>query len=301
MLGGMDAFAPPPETSRRHWTPAAVGLGDDAPVRVARHVHDRGTSRHDHDFWEIVLMVSGRAYHETDVGVAPLEPRSAAMIPPGTFHAYTGCESLDIINCAILPSVFRRELAFAAEAGPVARLLHAMSHRLRPTEPWVEALPVEPFTRCLDVLGPVATVRTKPQIRRPLELIGRLLVVLDVLADTRESRHSADEPPPPVVRRAASLLEGAPDAPWKVAELAAEVNIAPAYLSRLFTASLGVPPMTYLGQIRTERAAALLRRTDDTVGQIARAVGYGSPEHFSRLFRRAFGVRPTTYRARHRS
>lgn len=86
-----------------------------------------------------------------------------------------------------------------------------------------------------------------------------------------------------------------------MADLAAEVNAAPAYLSRLFTASLGVAPMAYLGRIRIERAAALLRRTDDTVGQIARAVGYGSPEHFSRLFRRAFGAKPTIYRARHRA
>jgi AraC family L-rhamnose operon transcriptional activator RhaR len=296
----MDTWQPPPKTSRRHWTPAEAGLTEERPVVVTRYVHECGTVRHDNDFWEIVLVVSGRAEHETDTGVAPLAPGSAVLITPRRFHAYAQCRSLDIRNCAILPSAFERQLAFAVEEGPICRLLHPVWRRPRPSKPRVVVLSEESLTRCLDVIRPVVTRRQTPYHHRPLEMLGRMLVVLYVLAEAWESQHPRTDPPPPVVRRAVSLLEAAPERPWQMEALAAEVNTAPAYLSRLFTGSLGVSPMAYLGRVRMERAAALLRRTDDLVAGIAHAVGYGSPEHFSRLFRRAFGVNPGVYRVRHR-
>lgn len=45
-----------------------------------------------------------------------------------------------------------------------------------------------------------------------------------------------------------------------------------------------------------ERAARLLRETEDSIAQIARSVGYGSQSRFTAAFKEYFGVSPTEYR-----
>ncbi len=65
---------------------------------------------------------------------------------------------------------------------------------------------------------------------------------------------------------------------------------------RLFKESTGATPVSYLRGIRLRRAQYLLAFTDDTVGTIARAVGYDDPNYFIRIFRRSTGLTPARYR-----
>ncbi|MEU3852231.1 AraC family transcriptional regulator [Streptomyces sp. NPDC029554] len=101
----------------------------------------------------------------------------------------------------------------------------------------------------------------------------------------------------PVVGAALRSLHAAPARPWTVADLAAEVGVSRAALARRFTALVGEPPMAYLAGWRIALAADLLRRTDHTVGTIARKVGYANAFALSVAFKRLRGTRPSDYRA----
>ncbi|MBP5166766.1 MAG: helix-turn-helix transcriptional regulator, partial [Oscillospiraceae bacterium] len=54
------------------------------------------------------------------------------------------------------------------------------------------------------------------------------------------------------------------------------------------------------GKRRMERAAALLRETDESVGEIAAEIGYSNAGRFSELFKREYGDTPLQYRMRQR-
>jgi AraC-like DNA-binding protein len=82
-----------------------------------------------------------------------------------------------------------------------------------------------------------------------------------------------------------------------VASLAAEAGVSRATLARRFTDLVGEPPMSHLAGWRTCLAADLLRETDDTVGAIARKVGYADAFALSVAFKRVHGIRPTEHRA----
>jgi AraC-like DNA-binding protein len=82
-----------------------------------------------------------------------------------------------------------------------------------------------------------------------------------------------------------------------LAELATAARVAPTYLCKLTSRTIGFGPLAALRLIRIDRAATLLRRTSMPVGRIAQETGFESSYHFSRVFAAATGFSPTTYRS----
>lgn len=100
-----------------------------------------------------------------------------------------------------------------------------------------------------------------------------------------------------VVDRALGVLHTDPSHPWTVATLAAATGVSRAAFARRFTERVGTPPMAYLGDWRIALAADLLRESDDTVGAVARKVGYADVFSLSTAFKRRRGTTPTEHRA----
>lgn len=65
--------------------------------------------------------------------------------------------------------------------------------------------------------------------------------------------------------------------------------------STLFQSLTGRKPLEYLLEVRLNRAKQLLVETDDTLGQIARHVGFKDESYFGRKFRQSFGMTPRNY------
>jgi AraC family transcriptional regulator len=80
--------------------------------------------------------------------------------------------------------------------------------------------------------------------------------------------------------------------------LAAEARQSRAHFQRCFKATVGETPSGYVARVRIERAAYLMRVTEDTALSIALAVGYRNPDTFTRAFRRRFGCSPREFRKR---
>ncbi len=78
--------------------------------------------------------------------------------------------------------------------------------------------------------------------------------------------------------------------------LAQRAHFDKSYLVARFKESMGTSPMRYVNHLRMERAKVLLATTDDSITQIARAVGFSSVHYFSRYFKEKEGVAPIEYR-----
>ncbi len=98
------------------------------------------------------------------------------------------------------------------------------------------------------------------------------------------------------VGKALALMHRAPERPWTVEALAAEVGMSRSRFAERFRGLLGVGPMSYLGDWRLQRALALLDDTRSSVQEVARRTGYRSPAAFSRAFVGKFGIAPSDYR-----
>ncbi len=100
----------------------------------------------------------------------------------------------------------------------------------------------------------------------------------------------------PVLAPALSLMHGAPEHKWTVAELAARVAVSRSLLDERFRIVLGRSPIRYLTEWRMHLAEELLATTELSVTDVTRRVGYRSEEAFSRAFKRAHGTSPTPWR-----
>jgi AraC-like DNA-binding protein len=104
-------------------------------------------------------------------------------------------------------------------------------------------------------------------------------------------------PPARHLLRARDLADARYFEPLDVDDLAAAAGLSRAHFSREFRRAFGESPHAYLLTRRLERAAALLRGTDNSVAEVCMAVGLQSVGSFTTSFKRAYGLTPTAYRA----
>ena len=84
--------------------------------------------------------------------------------------------------------------------------------------------------------------------------------------------------------------------PLLLAHLAKEHRMSRNYLSEVFSREVGMSFKRYLTTLRMQRAQALLRDPRRRVRDIARAVGYASPDRFRAAFRVWAGLSPSGWR-----
>jgi AraC-like DNA-binding protein len=105
-------------------------------------------------------------------------------------------------------------------------------------------------------------------------------------------------PPARHLLRARDLADARYFEPLSVDRMAQAAGLSRAHFSREFRQTFGEPPHAYLLTRRLERAAALLRTTDNSVAEICFSVGLQSVGSFTTSFKRMFGTPPTSYRDR---
>lgn len=78
--------------------------------------------------------------------------------------------------------------------------------------------------------------------------------------------------------------------------IADEFHITYTHLSRVFKAETGEGLLQYINKIRMEAAKQLLLETDQSIMQIAEAVGYGNSNSLIRAFKKYNGITPGKFR-----
>ena len=72
------------------------------------------------------------------------------------------------------------------------------------------------------------------------------------------------------------------------------------YLSHLLKIKTGKNYLTYLTEVRMEKAAELLSRSDMTVTEVAGLCGYNDISKFIQVFKKFYGETPKKYREKER-
>ena len=78
-------------------------------------------------------------------------------------------------------------------------------------------------------------------------------------------------------------------------DLAQLTGLSTVYFRKIFTECFGMSPITYLHQLRINKAKEILRSDYESVSDIAESLGYPDVYDFSRTFKKHVGISPTQY------
>ena len=130
-----------------------------------------------------------------------------------------------------------------------------------------------------------------------LEQDSRLLWTLSQLisrhADTGQPLISVGKESVPI-KRVRDYLETHFAENISLEKLSTIANLSPFYLLRSFKKQIGLPPHSYLNQVRLNRAKMLLAQGRQ-ISQVAHETGFADQSHLTRQFKRMLGFTPGQY------
>ena len=248
--------------------------------RVTDYTRDTFCDRfHTHDFWELVVYLSGEVRYLTDDGALTPQPCDVILSPPGFRHtaALSRASRYDRHVFYFTPGAFGKHsaalLAFG-ESAPFLRLPRESQEALRRILGEIE-----------EAVGsgvPTASVLAYSHIIRLFCLIGGSFTA--VSAGILPERVAA-------VKR---YLDAHFTEPLSVTETAERFYYSREYLSRLFRRQFNVSIFEYILDRRLELARAMLRNGSG-VTETCAACGFGSTSYFIVQFRRRVGTTPHRY------
>jgi signal transduction histidine kinase/AraC-like DNA-binding protein len=79
-------------------------------------------------------------------------------------------------------------------------------------------------------------------------------------------------------------------------QMATHLAVSENYLTNCFQKEMGISPLTFLNRFRIKEACKLLGEGNQTITEVAFAVGFNDLTYFARVFHRETGVSPSEYR-----
>ncbi len=285
--------------SRLSEEPQVISLGSGSVAfldwNYAPHLPDNVPHRH--TFFEVCQVGAyGQGIFLVEGVPHRLEPHALFIARPGVLH--------QIVNTS-LPRMELFWVSFSWSPGP------APAHEVD------RVLSTFAASACLvapDTGGRLATLwgalRTVAQGDRYLgshqQLVGLTTSLVVAIAQAGSDSLPTSAPKPELgdaeaarLRLALRYVHDNLDRRIPVAELAAQLNLSPRQLARLFARHLNLSPAAYIEGARLERAQSLLQNSAIPIKGVAASTGYETVHHFSRAFARRFGFPPGAFRSAH--
>lgn len=132
----------------------------------------------------------------------------------------------------------------------------------------------------------------------PYAKLGLQALVLDLLVTVArlEPSPGADRSPPAWLLRVQEILHDDPATGTRLGEVARIAGVHPAHLARVFRRHFRASVGSYARQLRVERAAERLGRSEEPIAAIAIETGFADQSHLTREFRRVYRMTPAAFR-----
>ncbi len=248
---------------------------------------------HVHNHIEIMYVISGRCMVETKTETFWLKKGDFIFLDANVDHRLEvekdePCRMLNVEfefaeRQGVLPSI--RQLSMESP------LLSRFFELQRPYI--VLKDPNEVYQALKSLVLELDKPRMENRLMVDLLLMQLLLRIAGLALATSESGQPSGNV---YVEQASAFIRTHYDCNIQIKDIAAAVNLHPAYLQRIFKNATGSTVMEFLTSIRLEKAKMLLLETDIPAIEIPDYVGINSRQYFSALFKKHTGKSPSHFR-----
>lgn len=231
-------------------------------------------SRHNHQFYEGFVLLSGEATLITPWESQQLKTGSTVIFSPGTIHQWQTSEQA----CLFVVLSFDLDHLLATQR----------------CQQW----PVCP--ELIFIVTQLCSIINSSASGWQLRANGYLGVIyahlLSLIEPPSDTIGADIETTTQLITRVDELLQANIGNSLTLEEIAVEVSMSARHLTRQFKAATGMTIHERLDTIRMERAGKLLRNTSMPVTEISRTIGISNAAYFANRFRRRFDVSPNEFR-----
>jgi AraC-like DNA-binding protein len=245
------------------------------------------------------VVVSGRSFVHTGVEVIALRAGDVALMARGQDHKLSTVEKLskrviELHEWSVLPR--------ALEAGAASVVSGAYQLWHTPVHPLFQELPdwyvlrgeaegkLSPLSLAIELLAEETKrpdLGSQTVVNSLLDVIFSFILRRIVAESSANKQGFGQAVRDAQVRRALELMHEDCARPWTLVELAKQTGLR---------AAMGDTPLNYLRSLRVQAAMRLLCETEQSLEQVAGAIGYSDAFSFSKVFKRSVGMAPREFR-----
>ena len=146
-------------------------------------------------------------------------------------------------------------------------------------------------------LGLLEELAAKSDTTGPFDWLERLSLSVKLLCEiARDTNRSELDAKNRMIQPGLTSLQNNFTADFSVDWLAQMCGLSVGSFRRSFAECMGMSPVKYRNKLRMEKAARLLKSGDNTVGEVAEAVGISDIKYFSKLFKSYMGATPGDFK-----
>lgn len=254
---------------------------------------------HRHQFFEMVLVVRGRARHKVGNETMTVSEGELLLMSHQRPHSYELIgEPFDVVNVCFDPSLLY----------PGFSLDHYQSFRLfrpffGPSDTSVRFRPDEKiFLRLLDLALHLVALRQRSAdffFRESLQT--GLLSILQALSSAYESANPSLPEENQFLKKVLETIPALGSEKISLARLAKSFGLSPFTFSRRFKKMVGESLPVFVNRMKIEKSKKLLRESPLSVTDVALECGFENLSHFHRLFKTSTGLTPGVFQKREAS
>lgn len=251
---------------------------------------------HDHDFWELVYVQSGRGTGMNAGDKFEFHSKQLILTPPFLTHEFKSKNetSHEQFSLAIYPQYIAK--------GSIAQVqVNELLLRIQKSGNLMIDVPES------DVWGVEQSLETisseflfqRADFESIISLeIARLLIYFNRILFDKQIPFPQLDKLPFVIHQAVKQIELKYFEICNIEQLLEKTNITinPKYFIKLFKKHIGFAPIQYLNRVRIEKSCSNLLHTNLPISNIALDSGFGDLRFFNRQFKRFVGITPREYR-----
>lgn len=245
-------------------------------ITIKRNNYELNFAEHLHSYIEILYVYKGVQHLRIEDTEYEITEGNAAIVFPETVHSFFGENNIPT-----------ETLILICEPRICGSLFPDLSN-LKPENPYLKK---ELICKELEF----AFKSIKPYVGADIEFSWSCVILSYILNILNLKSYSA----PPVkdmTQKIVKYLEENFTESITRAALAKKFNVSECYISRIFSQKIRINLRNYLGLLRAEYAANLIRTTSETFTEISRIAGFDSLRTFNRMFKASYGQTPQEYR-----
>ena len=232
---------------------------------------------HWHDFFELEVLLFGKAKHLINGSAKSISSGDAFIITQNEFHSIEMLTDTVFLNISFSSFAVDKELMVAISS-------------------YAGAFCAEIEPNLLKVLQNYASCNFETL---PFSEIIKRDITEILLADILKKSGSEQRSLPHAVRECVSIINLNFRNEISLEQAARQLYLSPNYLGVLFKNALGCSFRQYLNRVRLRYACNLLTGTEYSVKETAALSGYASTEYFTYAFKEALGTSPALWRKQH--